>query len=167
MEGRTLAKRPGRGRAEVSVATEQVLLFRIGDGIYGVGIHGLWEVLSSEGVTGLPTPAYQVCSALAYRGRTLPLVRLSELFGVSTDRVSPTARVLLTQAHGRALGLLVDEVFGVVEIEPRRIARMPAQATLLNPDMFRGLCSRGAEVVILINVDGLGSIPEVAQFAAE
>jgi hypothetical protein len=60
------------------VAREQVLLFRVGESLYGIGIRGLWEVLSPEGITSLPTPQYQICTALAYRGRIQsPATRLT------------------------------------------------------------------------------------------
>lgn len=165
MLSRTLTKRLGRGRLEGPAAREQVLLFRVGDGQCGIGMRGLWEVLSPEGVTGLPTAGYQICTALAYRGRRLPLLRLGELFGVSAERVSPSARVLLVQGNGQPLGLLVDEVQEVVEVEPHRIAPMPTQATELSPSLFRGLVSHGGRVILLIDADGLGSMTEVKGFA--
>lgn len=165
LEGRTLAKRPWRGRPERAVAQEQVLLFRVGECLCGLGLRGLWEVLSPDGVTELPTPSYQICTALAYRGRRLPLVRMSELFGLSAERVLPTARVLLIQGQGRPLGLLVDEVLGVVDVNPQRVTAMPTQASLLSPGLFRGLFSRESQVVILLSEDGLGGMAEVGQFA--
>jgi purine-binding chemotaxis protein CheW len=158
-------KRPGRGRLEAAAAGEQVLLFRVGEGQYGIGMRGLWEVLPPEGVTGLPTPGYQICTVLAYRGRSLPLVRLGELFGASVERVPPGARVLLVQGGGQPLGLLVDEVQQVVEVAPKRIAPMPAQATELSPSLFRGLVGHGGGVVVLVDADGLGGLAEVRQFA--
>lgn len=165
MQGRILLKRAVRGQVAAPVAREQVLLFRVGEGLYGLGIRGLWEVLSPEGITGLPTPQYQICTALAYRGRRLPLVRLGELFGVSADTVPPNARVLLTQGRGKPLGLLVDEVLGVVDIDSQRIAPMPALASVLNPAIFRGLVGKDDRVVILVSEDGLGGLTEVARFA--
>ena len=167
MEGRTLVRRGARRRVETPVAREQVLLFRVGEGLYGIGIRGLWEVLSPEGITSLPTPRYQVCTALAYRGRRLPLVRLGELFGVSADTIPPNARVLLTQGRGKPLGLLVDEVLGVVDVDPQHIAPMPALASLLNPALFRGLLGKEGRVIILVSEDGLGEMEEVARFSDE
>ena len=165
MEGRTLVRRAARGRVQTSVAREQVLLFRVGEGLYGIGIRGLWEVLSPEGITSLPTPQYQICTALAYRGRRLPLVRLGELFGVSADTVPPNARVLLTQGRGQPLGLLVDEVLGVVDVDPQHIAPMPVLASMLSPALFRGLVGKEDRVIILVSEDGLGEMAEVARFS--
>lgn len=167
MEARPLVRRAVRGRVATPVAREQALLFRVGEGLYGIGIRGLWEVLSPEGITSLPTPQYQICTALAYRGRRLPLVRLGELFGVSADTVPPNARVLLTQGRGKPLGLLVDEVLGVVDVDPQRIAPMPALATVLSPALFRGLVGKDDRVIILVSEDGLGDMTEVVNFSDE
>jgi purine-binding chemotaxis protein CheW len=164
LESRTLVTRQARGRTATPVVREQVLLFRVGEEVYAIALGGVWEVLSPEGVTGLPTPAHQLCTILAYRGRKLPLVRLSELFEVAANSVPPTARVLLMQAQGKPLGLLVDEVVGMAEVEPGRVAPVPVLATLLNPVFFRGIFSRGDRAVLLVSADGLGSMPEVAGF---
>jgi chemotaxis signal transduction protein len=164
LESRTLVTRQARGRKATPAAREQILLFRVGEEVYGIGLQGLWEVLSPEGVTGLPTPSHQICTSLAYRGRKFPLVRLSELFGVSANSVPPTSRVLLTQAQGKPLGLLVDEVTGMAEVDSARIARVPTLATLLNPAFFRGVFSRENRVVLLVSGDGLGTLDEVASF---
>jgi purine-binding chemotaxis protein CheW len=131
-----------------------------------MGLHRLWEVLLPEGVTDLPTPPYQVCTALAYRGRRIPLIRMGELFGDTVDKVLPSVRVLLTQGQGRPLGLLVDEVLEVVEVDPARIAPVPPLATLLNPRFFRGLFSREGRVIVLVDEEGLAGFEQVIGFYA-
>jgi chemotaxis signal transduction protein len=60
--------------------------------------------------------------------------------------------------------LLVDEVLGVVDVNPQRVAAMPRQASLLSPELFRGLFSREGQVFILLSEDGLAGMAEVAQF---
>ena len=160
----TPAKQRLHPRTEAPQVREQFLLFRVGDEIYGLGIRGLWEVLLPEGVTDLPTAPYQVCTALAYRGRRIPLVRMGELFGVASDKLPSTARVLLTQGLGRPLGLLVDEVLEVVHVDPARIAKVPAMATLLSPGFFRGLFSRNDRVILLIDQEGLAGFEQVVGF---
>ena len=163
----TPTKQRTRARAEVPAAREKFLLFRVGDEIYGVGLRGLRQVLLPEGLTALPAPAYQACVALTYRGRRLPVIRMRALFEDSPAEIPATARVLLTQGRGRALGLLVDEVLDMAEVDPARIAPMPALATLLDPACFRGLYSRQDRIILLVNEDGLTGLDEVVQFYAD
>jgi len=164
VEARTLARQRTHGLTKARAAREQVLLFRVGGEVYGIGLHALWEVLLPEGVTGLPTPPYQVCTALAYRGRRLPLIRMSELFGILAERVPLTSRVLLIQAQGRPLGLLVDEVLEMIEVESAALAPVPALATLLRSEIFRGLFRRGERIILVVSEEGLGGLQEVGQF---
>lgn len=160
-------RRRGGAGASTPAVGESVLLFRVGEGTYGIGAGGLWEVLLPDGVTGLPTATDQVVSALAYRGRRLPLIRLSELFGASGDRLPAGARVLLAHGRGSPLGLLVDEVLGMTEVDTSRLAPLPALATVLNPRFFRGLFTHQDHPALLISAEGLGELDQIAQFPAE
>jgi chemotaxis signal transduction protein len=62
------------------------------------------------------------------------------------------------------LGLLVDEVLEVVDVDPQGIAPMPALASVLSSGLFRGLVSQDKRVIIVINEEGLGAMPEVTRF---
>jgi purine-binding chemotaxis protein CheW len=167
LERLTPTKQRSRARAEGPAVREKFLLFRVGDEIYGMGLGGLREVLLSDGLTALPTPAYQACAAFTHRGRRLPVIRMRALFDGSPAETSATARVLLTQGQGRAIGLLVDEVLEMAEVDPARISPMPALATLLDPTCFRGLYTRHDRVILLVNEDGLARFDEVVQFYAD
>ena len=160
------AKRKARTRAGGPTAQEKFLLFRVGEEIYGMGLRGLREVLLPDGVTPLASPAYQVCAALEHRGRRFPVIRLRALFEGSPVELPSTARVLLTQGQARPLGLLVDEVLEMAEVDPARIGAIPALATLLDPSCFRGLFTRRDRIILLVNEDGLGGYDEVVQFYA-
>ncbi len=166
VERLTPAKRRVGARAEAPAVREKFLLFRVGDEIYGMGLRGLREVLLSDGVTSLPAPPYQVCVALTYRGRKLPVIRMSALFEVPPGGASGTERVLLTQGRGRPLGLLVDDVLEMSEVDPARITPLPALASLLDPACFRGVFTRQDRIILLVNEDGLGGFDEVVHFYA-
>ena len=160
------AKRKARPRAEAPTAQEKFLLFRVGEEIYGLGLRGLREVLLPDGVRLVSSPPHQVCVALEHRGRKIPVIRMSALFEASPAGIPPTARVLLTQGQARPLGLLVDEVLEMAEVDPARVGPLPALATLLPPSCFRGLFTRQDHIILLVNEDGLGGLDEVVQFYA-
>lgn len=166
MERLTPTKPRTRARVEGPAVREKFLLFRVGDDIYGMGLRGLREVLLPDGLTVLPSPAYQACAAFAYRGRSLPVIRMRALFEGSPANIPPTARVLLTQGQGQAIGLLVDEVLEMAEVDPAQIAPVPAMATLLDPTCFRGLYTRRDRIILLVNEEGLTRLDEVVQFYA-
>ncbi len=160
------AKRQARTRAGGPTVREKFLLFRVGEEMYGIRLQGLREVLLPDSLTLLPTPPYQVCVALEHRGRRIPVIRMRALFEGSPAGLPPTARVLLTEGQARSIGLLVDEVLEMAEVDPARIGPVPALATLLSPACFRGLFARQDRIILLVNEDGLGGLDEVVQFYA-
>jgi purine-binding chemotaxis protein CheW len=158
LERLTPASRRARGRAEGPAVQERFLLFRIGDEIYGLGLRGLHEVLPSDGVAGLPIPPFQICVPFTYRGREIPVIRMSVLFEETERAIPATARVLLARAQERFIGLLVDEVLEMAEVDPAQIAPLPALATLLPSACFCGLFTRQDRIILLIDEEGLGSL---------
>lgn len=160
------AKRRDRIRGQSPRTQEKFLLFRVGEELYGLGLRGLREVLLPDGLTPLPSPPYQVCAALEHRGRRLPVIRMRALFEVFPTGPPPTARVVLTEGRGRPLGLLVDEVREMADVDAARMETVPTLATLLPSACFRGLVTRQDRVILLVNEDGLGGLDEVVQFYA-
>ncbi len=167
MERLSPARARVRARSEGAAVPEKFLLFRVGDGIYGMGLRSLREVLLSEGLTPLPTPPYQICDALAHRGFRLPVIRMWSLFDVPQTIHPATARVLLTQGQGRSFGLLVDEVVEMADLNPAHIVAVPRLATLLPPTVFRGLFAHRRGIVLLADERGLAGLDEVVRFYAE
>lgn len=103
---------------------------------------------------------------LSHRGRRLPVIRMRALFDVTPDETSPTARVLVVHEGERTVGLLVDEVLGVADVDPQRISPLPAMATLLDPALFRGVVVRQDRLVVLVSERGLAEFEEVGAFYA-
>jgi len=163
----TPAKRQARTTAGLAGSRERFLLFGVGGGLYAIGIEGLWEVLLPEGVTTLPTPPYQVCTALAYRGKRLPLIRLGELFAPPAGEVPASARVLLVRGGTQAVGLLADEVLDVTELEAGRLRPLPALATTLNRRFFRGAFTWQGRIILVIDAAAPGEFEEVVRFYAD
>jgi len=52
---------------------------------------------------------------MQYRGRILPLVRLSRVLGLETDRQEETVHVVVYQCGDASVGLVVDEIIDIVE----------------------------------------------------
>ena len=146
--------------------TESFLLFRVGEETYGATLQGIREVLEPTEWTALPPDRFQVCAALTHRGRRLPVIRMRVLFDVMPDQAAGTARVLVVGGGERIVGLLVDEVLGVADVDPGRIGPLPAMATLLDPALFRGVVVRQDRLILLLSERGLAEFDEVGAFYA-
>ena len=151
---------------QATAPTESFLLFRVGEETYGMALQGIREVLEPTESRALTPAGYQVCMVLAHRDRRLPVIRMRALFDVTPDETSAAARVLVVHEGERTVGLLVDEVLGVADVDPQRISLLPAMATLLDPALFRGVVVRQDRLVVLVSGRGLAEFEEVGAFYA-
>ncbi len=166
MEHLASAKRKGRKPVGTPTPKEKYLLFRVGDETYGLGFRGLQEVLLPDGIIWPSASSHPVCASLPHRGGHIPVIRLSELFELPVTGASPMARVLLTKTEKQPVGLLVDEVLEMAEVDKPQVGQLPALATLLPASCFRGVFARQGRIVVLVDENGLAGLDEVTQIRA-
>ncbi|MEI9989115.1 MAG: chemotaxis protein CheW [Rhizomicrobium sp.] len=91
---------------------------------------------------------------LRLRDRLLPLVRLSEILGLSSGAVPATeAFIVVAQAGGRTFGIVVESVFDTGEIVVK-----PVSPLLRNIPMFSGNTILGdGSVIMIIDPNGVAA----------
>ena len=105
----------------------KVLVFHIGAGRYGLRLAGLNRVLPALALKTLPlTPAY-VAGLLDLHGAPVPVIDLAQASGLAPSAPRFDTRIVVADyAAGdgsvRALGLLVERVQGVQEVDPALLA---------------------------------------------
>jgi len=151
-----------KGAPSTPKGREQFLLFTIAGEVMGVGIGSLREAIYSDGLQDFP--AFPYCGQIHYQGKRIPVVKLAELFDYPTPAGPDLPCILVTMIGGVTLGLLVEGVQEVVEVDPREIEPMPEMATLLDQDYFRGLLRSKGRIVVLINESALTRLEGTSHF---
>ena len=109
----------------------------------------------------------RIGGALVYRlrGKLLPLVRLDETLGyapLATDDGTDAVSIVVLQADGLLLGVVVDDVFGTEEIVVKPLGQHVKQVPL-----FAGATILGdGSVALILDVIGLASTAKVEEVAA-
>ncbi len=124
-----------------TVAT--MVKFRSGDSAYVVPLEHALEVRTTASMRRLPDPAPGVEGVVDYHHRVLPVVRALGFGG---------RQVLLLQLGNRALGLLVDEVTGVVDVTGSDAGPPPAGQ---RSALVAGTIREGDELAYVLNVSQL------------
>jgi len=100
------------------------------------------------------------------RGRVVPVVDLSVRFGrTRMDVVRRTCIVILEVQDGdrrQEIGAVVDAVSAVVEIPETDIEPPPQFGAKLRADFINGMGKLGEKFVILLDVDRVLSVAELA-----
>ncbi|MBN3737662.1 MULTISPECIES: chemotaxis protein CheW [Burkholderia] len=147
-------------RESAGDATKQVFVaFVLGDDEYGIDIMSVREIRPYVE----PTPAADappfVKGTINLRGLVMPIVDLRTTF--SLDPISdtvPTAIIVLDGAE-QAIGLIVDSVSGVVDIDLSARRPAPEVGTAMQTECVTGLAIHegddGEQMLTLLDIDRL------------
>jgi purine-binding chemotaxis protein CheW len=87
------------------------------------------------------------------RGRILPVVEIRTRFGLGPAVVTPKSRVVVVEAHGRIVGILVDAVDQVAKVRESAIVPPPDEVVSHRSDYVIGVARMGSRLIILLDLD--------------
>lgn len=102
----------------------QLVTFRLGEEEYGLDILRIQEVNRWSAVTAMPNAPHAVDGIINLRGRVIPVVNLRKLFGLPFDHAEES-RIMVVNACGSTVGIIVDDVSEVLRIPASTIERPP------------------------------------------
>ena len=152
-------------RIEAQADAIQHLSFRVRDAGYALPIALVREIIEYAEVTRVPMmPAY-IHGVINLRGNVVPVLDLAARFGLSlTAPGNRTCIVIIELALGDGLqriGLVVDEVDEVLEIDPQQIMPAPAFGTAIRSDFIAGMAQQGQEFLIILNMLQVLSLDDI------
>jgi purine-binding chemotaxis protein CheW len=104
---------------------QQMAMFSIGDEIFGVGINIIKEIVRYPKIISVPkTPDY-VTGLSNLRGNVLPIINSRIRLGLSQIETTDDTRVLVIESGRHPVGLVVDKVSGVINIEGMTLENPP------------------------------------------
>lgn len=143
----------------MSKTLEKVVVFRVGDDLFGAGVQSVERVLRHQPARPVPDVPAWVDGVIEYRDRMVPVIDLRRRFELPAEEVRAETRTLVMNANDSWMAVTVDAVLEVAA---------PSGETSEPPPFFRGLAGeylqglmrRGDQLVILLDVDRLLSATE-------
>jgi purine-binding chemotaxis protein CheW len=154
--------------APVAVAAEpaQFLTFLLGDETFAIDILAIKEIIEYRNLTTVPLMPECVRGVLNLRGAVVPVLDLQSRFGRAASQVGKRTCIVIVElntAHGRqVVGVLVDAVNEVLDIALDAIEPPPAFGARIRTDFIRGIGKVDEKFVILLDVDQVFSVDELA-----
>ena len=148
---------------------DQFLAFVLGGEAFAMEIRSIREVIQYGGLTEVPLMPAFIRGVINLRGSVVPVIDLSVRFGRAlTEIARRTCIVILEVEHAGdmvTLGVIVDNVSEVLEIGPSEIEPAPAFGSNLRSEFLAGVGKVGGRFVILLDVNHVLSIDELAAVA--
>ncbi|MGB5348366.1 MAG: chemotaxis protein CheW [Polyangiales bacterium] len=98
-----------------------VLAVLAGSEIYGFPLSAVREILMPPPLTEVPRAAEHFLGVIAVRGEIVTLVDLSKLLGLEVRNRQALGRVILVDVGEELIGVAVDSVFQVAQLQPDQI----------------------------------------------
>lgn len=142
-----------------SSGSNQVLTFTLGQETYGVDILRVQEIRGWSPVTRVPQSPPHVLGVLNLRGSIVPIVDLRMRFRLEQAEYTAITVIIVVSVetmHGRReLGVVVDGVSDVVDINMADIKPAPDLGAHVSTDFIHGLMTVGEHMVMLLDIDRL------------
>ena len=138
-------------------AIEKQLIFSLGELRYAVPLDHIIEIAELEHLTPVPNVPDWILGITNLRGDILSLVDLNALFGEPSLDVPRGSSLLVAQTNAGDLTtcLVVDRVYGVVNVAPDQVQKLDQVANHALAQHTRGYVSHADELLSLLDLEGL------------
>ena len=139
--------------ANTAVAGE-FLTFALGSEEYGVDILKVQEIRGYDTVTRLPDAPDYIKGVINLRGTIVPVIDMRVKFRLEAKVDALTVMIVLNVAE-RVVGMVVDSVSDVVQLDAGQIRAMPEVGTGIDRRFLTGIGALEERMLILLDIEGL------------
>jgi purine-binding chemotaxis protein CheW len=154
------------GRQGPAGTLSQFLTFLLGAEQYGVEILKVQEIKGYSAVTPIPNAPRYLKGVMNLRGTVIPVVDLRTMFSMEAMEYSKFTVIILVMLREKMIGLVVDAVSDVLDIEPSEIRMTPDLGVKVDTRFISGMANVGGRMTVLLDIERLLGDDEVAGLGA-
>ena len=148
------APRPGRPGGKF-------LTFFLGSEEYGLEILKVHEIIGMMPITRVPRTPMFIRGVINLRGKVIPVVDLRLKFAMESKDQTEETCIIVVQAQGVEMGIIVDKVSEVLDIAGNDIDDAPYFGADVKTDYLLGIGKAAERVKLLLDIDQVLSSQEV------
>lgn len=144
----------------------QWVTFRLDDETYGVNVMQVQEVLRYTEIAPVPGAPQYVLGIINLRGNVVTVIDTRSRFGLPPADVTDNTRIVIIEAEGQVVGIMVDAVAEVVYLRQSEIETAPNVGNDESAKFIQGVCNKNDELLILVELDKMLTEDEWAELGA-
>ena len=145
--------------------TNQYLAFKLEDEVFAFDISRVKEVLEFDTVTRVPQTPEMMKGVINLRGSVVPVIDMRIKFGMGGIEKTVNTVIIVIEidmdSDSTMIGVLVDSVKEVMDLDSEHIEPPPTIGTQLNTDFIRGMGKQGSQFVIILDIEKIFSSEEL------
>lgn len=138
---------------EQSLIGGKFLSFFLGNEEYAIGILKVKEIIGLIPITPVPKMPSYIRGVLNLRGKIVPVMDLRLRFGMPSAEDTHETCVIVVQEGDTQMGVLVDKVSEVADIESSQIEDVPSPGGSDNSEYLNGFGKSEGTVKMIVDVE--------------
>lgn len=154
----TLNATPGHSpvSAPAQAGAGQYLMFTLGDETFACRINSIREIIECPAMTSIPLAPAFLRGVINLRGAVVPVIDLSVRFERGITQIAERTCIVIvevtTDEQTQLLGVIVDGVTEVLEVEAADIEARPNLGNGIRSDFVAGMIKRPTGFVLMLDM---------------
>jgi purine-binding chemotaxis protein CheW len=142
-----------------NIEQSQYVTFSLNDENYGIDALSVQEIIELTHITRVPHLPSFMKGVINLRGTIIPVIDLKTKFNMKTGPYKKHTCIIVTEFKDTLMGLIVDDVFDVINIPNSSIMPAPEFGTRIRTDFIKGLIRVNGEdngrekLIILLDIN--------------
>ena len=141
--------------SQATAPAAEFLTFALGSEEYGVDILKVKEIRGYDAVTRLPDAPDYIKGVINLRGTIVPVVDMRLKFRLERAEYTALTVMIVLNVADRVVGMVVDSVSDVVQLDAGQIRAMPEVGTGIDRRFLTGIGALDERMLILLDIEGL------------
>jgi len=147
--------------AENATGSGQYVVFALGEDVYGIDVMAAQEVIGVGDIRYVPGTQPYMKGVTDLRGTIVPVIDLRLKFGLPARPYDAQTVIVITEAHGALVGIVVDAVLDVRELAHEEVQHTPHFTVRVDRDAVRGIGKINDRIIVIIDAERVFSGDEM------
>lgn len=143
----------------------EFLTFRLGSEEYGINILEVQEIRGYGAVTHIANAPEFIKGVVNLRGNIVPIIDMRIKFKLDKADYDQFTVVIILTILGRVIGIVVDAVSDVINLNAEQMQPAPQFGTMINAEYIMGLGTVEERMLILMDIEKLMGSSEMGLVA--
>lgn len=134
---------------------QQYIVFKLNEQLYGISIKNVQIIEKMKPIMRVPKVPTCIKGVMNLRGEIIPVVSLRDQFKLENIPYSDKTRIIIVKLEDAMVGLIVDEVKEVVEIENAQVEVVQNIQGKMKTSHILGVGKLEENIVTLLNLTNI------------
>jgi purine-binding chemotaxis protein CheW len=146
-----LAMTPDAASVDEPLEIIKYVSFELAGEIYALNAARVYEVLRYTEITHVPGAPSFILGIINLRGNVVTVIDARSVFGLSSASHNQQSRIIVVEIEDFVLGILVDRVAEVIDLNQTAIETAPATGQDDSSRFIQGVYNEAEQMIILVD----------------